>query len=272
MAIPNNPATALDQILRAVATSGVSNVAEAWKAVLGVDVGTTAFAQRHGAVVGLMNEVLTYLTSLDPDDLEHELFIQYVPAWYGAVVYPDSWWNGNRPPHGIIELHNLDHLRSLGLHMRRRPVYPVLDDDKLGPLRESLAQWRTLVEDAGLPDDLAQQIKALVDHIDWLLANTGTFGTAPVMENARTLFGLSVPVISFAGDKWKKTVVAAMAGLVLFLNPVADATEEGSRILTSVSDMVGEIREFGSPEPQKALPPGDQPDAPAEDEPPSPGS
>lgn len=267
MAIPNNPATALDTILRKVATSGAPNVSDGWTSALGVTPGTTDFALRHGEVVGLMNRVLTHLTSLDPEEVEHELYLQYVPAWYRAVVYPDSWGSSNRPAAGIIELHILDHLKGLGLHMRRRSVYPVLGDDKLAELRRSLDEWRTLADKAGLPSDLAQQVRTLVDHIDWLLANSETFGTEPVMENARTLFGLSVPVIHFADRKWTKTIASAMAALVLVLGPVADATEEANRILTNVSETVSEIREFGSPEPQKALPPGDGSDVSADDEP-----
>ncbi|QTI67390.1 hypothetical protein [Gordonia polyisoprenivorans] len=268
MAIPNNPATALDTILRKVATSGATTVGEGWKLTLGAEPGTAEFALRHGEAVGLMNKVLAHLTSLDPGEVESRLYLQYVPAWHGAVVFRDGWGRTDQPASKIIRLPILDHLMGLGLHMevQRRAVYPELSDDKLENLRESLAEWRKLVEEAGLPTDLAQQVKTLVDHIDWLLSNTETFGTEPVMENARTLFGLSVPVIRFADGKWKKTVVAAMAGLVLFLNPIADATEEANRILTNVSETVSEIREFGSPEPQKALPPGDGANVTADDE------
>ncbi len=133
---------------------------------------------------------------------------------------------------------------------------PELTDDKLKALTDSLAEWRKLLEETGLEPGLVQQIRTQVDHIAWLLSNVETFGVEPVTEGARNLFGMAMPIVA-KGGKWKTKVAAALAGLVIFLSPIEQATDQTTNILKNLSETVQIIEHFGEPdEPQKALPAG----------------
>ncbi|MCF8606026.1 hypothetical protein L5I01_21985 [Gordonia sp. HY442] len=266
MTIANNPATALEQVLRRVIQSSGKTIGEGWQKALGVDPGTPEFIQRHTEVVGLLARVNDYLLALDDGATEREIYLKYVPAWYEAVVYRESWANTQHPANKAVRSETLDHLRGLGANLSMRSTEPTLTEGKLSELTNSLAEWRNLLDEAGLPAELAQQIRTQVDHIEWLLANVETFGVEPVARGARELFGMSLPVVAMGGN-WTRKVAGAMVGLVLFLTPVDKATEHVDNILTNLSHTTQVIEHFGEPEPQKAITAGTDDQATAEETP-----
>lgn len=266
MDIANNPATALEGILRAVVQSGGTTVTAGWERVLEASVDSPEFAMRHGEVVGLFHQVHTYLVGLEPDDVEHVLYLKYVPAWYGAVVFRDRWNHTGIPAGTIIKGPELDHLQGLGVHLRLKyqNAQPDLGEGNLANLTQSLREWRDLLDGAELPSNLAHEIKSQVDHIEWLLSNVEMFGAEPVARGARTLLGLSVPVLALGG-KMVKAAGVAMAGLLMFLTPIEVASDKATNILTNFKEAVQTVEELGAPEPQKALPAPNSEDDSAED-------
>lgn len=255
MVSANNAAESLHSVLTKVYRSGGSTVGAGWEAALGSPHGTPEFIPRHAEIVSLFQTVHCYLLALSEDHVYREIYEKYLPAWYRAIVFPDSWGSTSQPASKIISEPVLDQLRSLGAHMRRRTVSLDLPEDRLQTLRESLAEWRALLDDSELPPDLADQIKSQVDHIEWLLNNVSTFGTEPIVTGVHTLLGLSVPVLQMGG-KWPAKIAAAVAALVIFLAPVADATEHVKEIAGNLSATVTEIQKVW--EPQKELTSGDK--------------
>ena len=259
MTIANNPATALEKILRTLIESRQPTISQGWTAALGVEPGLPAFAKRHAEVVALFSRIHTHLESLDENARERALYVKYVDRWYGAIVYRESWDSRERPARHAINPEVLDHLAGLGLQLSLQSPEPPLDDEKLRILSESLAAWRDLLDEAGLPEGLVVQIRAQVDHIDWLLANADQFGVTPIAEAARDLLGYSV-VVAPKARNWKVTLGAALFGLVAFLGQADDATEHAGNIVTNVVEMFQEVESlFDEPEPQRALESGRQP-------------
>ena len=253
MTIANNPASALERILRKLTASGGQTMSDGWVKTLGATPGTHDFVQRHSEVVNLLAQVHSYLLALPDEQSERGIYLQYVPAWYDAIVFRELWSNAQRPPQNAVRPEILDHLHTLGTIMGMRSPEPMLTDDRLKALTDSLAEWRNLLEETGLEAGLAQEIRRQVDHIEWLLANVETFGVEPVAAGARKLFGLGLPVVA-KGGKWKKLVAAAMTGTIMFLTFGETATDKTNNVLTNLSETVQIIEHFG--EPQKALPAG----------------
>lgn len=257
--IANNPATALEKILRTLIESRLPTIGQGWTATLGVEPGSPDFAKRHAEVVALFSRVQAHLESLDENARERALYAKYVDRWYNAVVYRESWDARERPAKTAINPEVLDHLAGLGLQLSLQSPEPPLDDEKLRILSESLAAWRDLLDEAGLPEGLVVQIRAQVDHLEWLLANADQFGVPPIAEAARDLLGYSV-VVAPRAPKWKLKLGVALYGLVAFLGPVDDATEHAKNAVTNVIETFREVESlFEEPEPQRALESGGQP-------------
>ena len=242
--------------LRNLILSGGQNVSDGWTRTLGATPGSLEFVQRHTEVVDLLARVHSYLVALPDNETERELYLQYVPQWYDAVVYRDTWGSSQRPPSVVVRPEILDHLKGLGANLTRRSRDPSLTEGKLAALTNSLEERRKLLEEADLESYLAQQIRTQVDHIEWLLSNVETFGVEPVARGARGLFGLAIPVIAKGGN-WRNRVATALVGLVVFLGPIEDVTDKANNILTNLVETAQIIEHIGeSDEPQKALPPG----------------
>lgn len=240
-----NPAAALDRILRLFAFSGAGNVQDAWKVVLGADVGTVEFAQRHGEVVALVGSVGDRLRGLPEGNNLRNRSLRYLPEWYSAVVYVGPWDHSSHRAEAIITTSALDQLQGLGEQFDTifGDERTSLSEDAIARLRENLQEWRDLMEDADLPRGVAEQIRAQVNHIEWLLENVNLFGTQPVVDKTRELVGSGVSAVA-ARPKLAVKIGAVMTGAVMFLGLAHKGVDEASGILEGVQKMTQHVQQI----------------------------
>lgn len=215
--------------------SGATSVAAGWSSVLGSKVGTQAFALKHAEVVQLFRQVNNYLHSLPEDDEDRALYLKYTPIWYRALVYPDSWNSSSHPAGNIIDDQPLDQLGGLG-RLLHRIAGESLSEDALAKLRESLRQWRELLDEAGLPTDVAERVRTQVDLIDWLLDNQETYGAEPVVRESRNLLGLGVEALQAVPAKAKKIGIA-LAYLVYVFGLLHQGVDQAAGLLEGLSQV-----------------------------------
>lgn len=235
---PNNPAEALDRLLWKITQSGVAPFNDIIGRVLGAGVGTVEFVNRHSAVVGLVNELQTFLEAL-PDG--HELKSRHlsdVPAYYSAVVYPGDW-SSNIKAAGIIDSNLIKLLGGLGttLKVMAAGTTPVAGD--IEKLEAALTEWEAMLESAGLPDGLADQIRGQVKKIRDLLDQVDNLGYGPVIQESQSLLGYGIRALKVAKDLTK--VTACVVGLYEFIAHV-QVQDWGSavNVLTGAFNTMGE--------------------------------
>ncbi|WP_222113906.1 hypothetical protein [Gordonia paraffinivorans] len=231
----DNPATALHRIIKAVRFSGANSVANGWTNVLGSEVGTEDFALKHAEVVQLFRQVYNYLNSLPEGDEDRALYMKYTPIWYRAIVYPDSWNASTHPAEKVIDVQSLDQLGGLG-RLLHRIAGESLDDDAVAKLRDSLRAWRELLDEAGLPTDIAERIRTQVDLIMWLLDNLETYGAEPVIRESRNLVGLGVEAMQAVPAKAKKIGIA-LASLVYVFGLLHQGVDEAAGVLEGLNQV-----------------------------------
>lgn len=233
-----NPATALYRVLRKLSECGAATVDTGWGTVLDVAAQPAEFARRHSEVVGLFRQVHSYLLALPDADEDRERYLQYIPSWYRAVVLPGAW-TGTQS-NNVVKPEILEHLGGLGSSIRKSSPRSVIEDDAIEALRASLEHWRSLAEDADLPHYLAEEIRAHLHHIDWLLANVATFGTRPVVDEATLLLASGVKTLK-ARPKLKTKVASAMAGVIFFLGGASHVVDEMNGVLEGLVETRGHI-------------------------------
>ncbi|BBX24326.1 hypothetical protein MTER_37370 [Mycolicibacter terrae] len=194
---PNNPAEALDRLLWKIIQSGVAPFRDIIGNAVGAGVGSVEFVNRHSAVVGLINELQTFLDAL-PDG--HELKTRHLsdmPAYYNAVVYPGDW-GANVNPSTIIDANLIKLLGGLGttLKVMAAGTTPVAAD--IEKLETSLTEWEAMLESAGLPDGLADQIRGQVKKIRDLLTQVDNLGYGPVIRESQSLLGYGIRALKVA--------------------------------------------------------------------------
>ena len=230
----DNPASALYSILYAVRQSGADNVGNGWKAALGSAIDSGDFPRRHAEVVHLFSKVHQHLLSLPEDDEDRELYLKYAPSWYRAIVFRDSWGNSQKPAASIIDEQTLDQLRGLG-RILHRTSGDTLTSEAVDQLRKGLKQWRELLDESGIPSNVAERIKSQVDLIEWLLENVSTYGAEPVVRESRNLVGLGVEVLQQVPGKAKKVAVA-LAYVAYFLGIVHQGVDQAAGVLEGLNE------------------------------------
>lgn len=253
-----NPALALHDILNRLWNTGGVSVQDGWHAVLSEPVGTLGFAQRHGEVVGLLNLVAERLRGLPESNRTRIRCEEYVPQWHTAVVYRGGWNSKTTAnAQSVISVPALHQLESLGEQFDSLFGYEdtEMSEVAVADLRSSLQEWRDLLDGAGLPRGMANQIRSEVDHIEWLLANVDLFGSAPVVNRSRQLVGSGVLAMA-TRPRLASRINAALVGVVAFLTLTNSGVEQANGILEGVQEMathVQSIADGGQPEPAEPL-------------------
>lgn len=244
-ALSVNPATALHNILEQMMYSDRDTIQDGWAAVLGAHVGTVDFAQRHGEVIALLNGVGARLRGLPEGNRTRERCLPYIPSWYQALVYTGPWGSSQHPARIVIDKANLDQLGTVGdlfdtLFDDERTA---LSDDALAQLRRNLGEWRDLLDEADLPRGIASQIRAQVNHIEWLLDNVGTFGSQPIVDRTRELVGSGVSAVAVK-PKLSVKIGSALTGAVMFLGLVHQGVDQANGILEGVQKMTTYVQQI----------------------------
>lgn len=190
---PDNPATALYNVLHAVRNSRKSTVQAAWNEVLDCEIPTTEFAQRHAEVVGLFQRILKSIDGM-PAGVQRNIYMRYAPAWYSGIVFRGHWDTTNQPPRNIISQENLDQLAGVMQALGDMGTTELTSEAQV-KLLDGLAAWKELLGESGISKEVAEQIRAQVAHIEWLLKNVAAFGTEPVVRESRTLVGLGIELL-----------------------------------------------------------------------------
>lgn len=217
--IPDNPATALERIFTAVRGSGQNSIKGVWETVLEAHHGTPEFYKRHGEVVNLVSRLHSYLLCLPDTDPTRTRNINDVVLWYQAVVPTRNWDEKFGAWDGLITDYNVRLLGALGHILSLQSTDAQLTAPEIAQLRESLKKWKSVLEDAGLPDALRVEIQQQVEHIEWLLGSAEKFGYEPIVHQSRTLFGMGFSVVKVTGNVAK--VATAVGTLFQFITHIS---------------------------------------------------
>ncbi|GJN97018.1 hypothetical protein NJB18091_23820 [Mycobacterium marinum] len=251
--IPDNAATALERIFWRVRESKANTVKDVWVRVLKAGPTTPEFALRHAEVVHLVRRLQLYILALPEGDRTRKRYEGDIVLWYSAVVHTGNWASNIDASNTLIPEDKVNLLGMLGQNLTQQSSLQPKPD--IETLRQSLADWNELLEEADLPPDLAASIRGQVDQIDFLLSEAETYGLEPIAEHGRTLFGLGFSVIKVIGAGGK--VVSAMKGLFEFITYVSvhDYAQAGVA-LASVFSSADEVFTLASEqENQKAIEP-----------------
>jgi hypothetical protein len=235
---PNNPAEALDRLLWRITQSGASSFNDIISEVVGAPVGSVEFVNRHSAVVGLVNELQTFLEAL-PEG--HELKTRHlsdIPAYYNAVVFPGDWGGGLKP-RNIIDQNLIKLLGGLGTTLKVMAAGTTPVEGDIERLEASLTDWEAMVESAGLPDGLRDQIRAQVQKIRDLLTQVDNVGYGPVIRESQSLLGYGIRAFKVAKDVG--AVATCFVGLFEFIAHVhVQDWSAAANALTGTFTIMGE--------------------------------
>jgi hypothetical protein len=254
LARTDNPAALLQKTILSLMDSGTSSVHSAWQSVLGVAPGTAEFARLHAEVVALFNRVCERLVTLPEEDIRNQ-YLAYVPTWYGAIVYQRGPWSNQGSirgpnPGDLADRNIVNHLTGLAATFELEYLTtPSLDDDAIDRLQGSIAEWRKILSDPDFDQKLANEIRADVDHIEFLLSHRQRFGAEPVFKAAQDFVGTAVVAMA-KQPKWSKKIGAAMAGIFIFLHGAHGAVDDANGILEGVVKMWTEVSEIMDPQKQ----------------------
>ncbi|OKH77189.1 hypothetical protein EB72_11105 [Mycobacterium sp. SWH-M1] len=258
--ITDNPAIALRTILRSVMRDD-AHIDQSWADYFGANVGTTEFSLRHSEVVVLWRRVHDLLEALPNDEEERNQYLSYMAHYYAAIVSPLPWGNeaGSRIATPII----VDHLSGIASTLKYRAITaPVPSDAALDRLRASIEEWREILNEADFEERFATELRSQVNHLEWLIDNIGTFGSAPVAEQSKKLAGNSVVAMA-SKPAYAKRIGLATAALVAFVGAVHTGVDETTGVIEGVTEMREAIvrlstppKELEPPQSPKELPPG----------------
>ncbi|MFD3427793.1 hypothetical protein [Nocardia fluminea] len=243
VAMANNPAASLHEVLRGVMTSGAASVKKGWIAALGATPGTPEFGRRHSEVVGLYRDLYTRLAALPEDEAAaRDQYLSLMGAWYDAIVFQGNI--NQTPASDLGDPMVINHLigaaqliRSIGI------ATPSPSEDSMDKLRASIRDWYELLDDTELPDELRNEIRGQVQHVEWLLTNIGTYGAQPVVAAAQDLVGSGIAAMA-RQPKWAKRIGAALSGVVIFLGGAEQGVEHANGILVGVAEMQTHLEEL----------------------------
>jgi hypothetical protein len=264
-------ADALYQLLGELRNAGTANLADAWSTVLEAGFGSFEFAQRHGEVVRLWNDIVIHIGALSRESTRNRM-LSYAPAWWHALIMPNTQWQaGNTTPANVIRSSDLDHLASLSdlisAQLGGTAANPALSD--LATLRAQCDEWMLLLADSDEITDetFRNTLRTQVGHLLWLIDNANRFGVSRVVEHGDQLTGTLIRTAgapdakskvknleSFKG-RIKKLVIALalIAGTVRNSDTIIGAVEHSvpaiERVVHEITDgrIEHEIRDIGSP-------------------------
>ncbi|WAC91152.1 hypothetical protein [Mycobacterium sp. Aquia_213] len=211
---PNNPAEALDRLLWKIAQSGQGTFSTIIGEVLGAAVGSSEFVNRHSAVIGLVNELQTFLEAL-PDG--HELKTRHlsdIPSYYNAVMYQGDWGGGIKA-RTIIDPNLIKLLGGLGTTLKVMSAGTAPVEGDIEKLEASLTEWEAMLDTANLPDGLTDQIRGQVNKIRDLLTQVDNLGYGPVIQESQSLLGYGIRAFKVAKDA--RSVATCFVGLFEFI-------------------------------------------------------
>ena len=258
--VPANAAKALEEIFWKIRSSGQTRVRDVWAAVLGVNHGTPAFVSRHAEVVKLVDELHRYLTSLPPDDDLRRRHENDVPLWYEVVVNPNDWTSQIDASGQLIQESDIRLIASLGDIMVYKSPDNTFTGDEISRLKSALTDWRQMLVEVELPDDLTREIREQLDHIEWLLSRADIFGYKPALNETRSLVSMGLKALV-----WAPTATAVIDCVTKLTSLVThfhggDYGQAANMLVGAFTSMSDAFAVLGKG--QKALPPGKQQELP----------
>jgi hypothetical protein len=127
---------------------------------------------------------------------------------------------------------------------------PKPSDDGIERLKASLVEWRAIIDDPELDEKLANELRAHVNRIEFLLDNTLTFGTEPVVEASKSLVGAGIKAMARLGNTKKRLaglIGAALGGVVIFLGSAHTAIDDANGIVEGMIEMRTHVSELLNP-------------------------
>jgi hypothetical protein len=270
---PDNPATALHSLLRSVTGGGNTTFRQRWEAILGAQAGTREFAQRHSEVVGLWRQVHDLLEGIPEGDVEREQYLQYMGHYYNVIIHPGNW---GEAASSVGQPTLIDHLTGIATTLRYRGLAsPPVGEEAIDRLRASIEEWRGILREADFEESFATELRAQVNHLEWLLGSTELLGARPVVEASKKLVGCGVVAMgtkpSFA-KRIGNAIAPALVVIALF-HTVADDLIGIAEGMVDLRDAVVKIvtppKQLEAPK-TKQLPAGKSDDDPLGDTPDSP--
>jgi hypothetical protein len=226
--------------------SSATNIADAWKLVLGCDVSSPEFPRRHAEVIGLFTDLLTRVDALPSGVTIKDRVAKYAPAWYGALVHRGSAWNTNQnPPSSTLSDPLLDHLQAVGEQLADRRDESVMDRPGIEAILCNLAEWEELLAEGGLPEDVVCQIRGHVTQIRWLVENVDRFGVSRVIAESNQLAGVGVSAMARSTKlSVRQRIGVALAGLLFFVNQANGFVDDVNGVLEGVAAMPDRVHEL----------------------------
>jgi hypothetical protein len=237
--------------------SNGQTVIAGWEAVLHAKSGTLQFAQRHGEVVGLFNRVYELLLALPGDVEGRTQYMEYVPAWYAAVVYRQPWANAQNPASGLGDAQAISQLTGLGMAFELHSLStPKPSDDALARLKASLDEWDSLLDDLSIGEKLANELRASVNRLRFLLEDEVllTFGTEPVIDASKDLAGTAMGAFGRTKPQIAKRIAIAAGAAVAILHGAHAAVDDANGFLEGVTTLSTRVSELTQPQKQIEAP------------------
>lgn len=249
---PANPAVALYQILKVVVIDNETvSIDKGWNAALGARLNSQEFVRRHCETVTLLDTVRTYL-QVAPQ-FHRDVYSQYVPAWFTAVVCQSSWQSVKGA--NLLSTEVLNLLGGLGAAL---PDYSRnWDDTAQGQLTDAVNEWAALLDGGELSDDVATSIRGRLDQLIWLRQNVDLFGVQPIVDATSQVVSAGVQGMARSKPGVVKRIGIAIAASFVFLGHVHTtvddamwAVEGGKAIYEQMVELSG-----GNTAPQLSPPP-----------------
>lgn len=220
---PDNPATALFNILRVVILDQPqAAIAETWTIALDAALNSEDFVQRHAQTVSLFDSVKTIVYS--NEDLKSR-YSRHIPAWYNAVVYQGNWAEN----HGSKAINSeiLHHLDSLGLNLKLMGVGGGRwDQETQNLLNDVVAKWTSVLNDADLPPEVARDLRRRLDELKWLTEQVLRFGVEPILDATSGLVAAGSRGAHNGSNGLLKKISAAVLISFRMLNTVHGAVDD----------------------------------------------
>ena len=186
-------AYALYQILDELRNAGTASLTDAWSKVLEASFGSLEFAQRHGEVVRLWNDIVVNIGALAGERTRKRMLSYAATGWHALIMPNTQWQSGNSAPANVISSSDLDHLASLSdltlAQLGGTAADPAGSD--LATLREQCDEWMLLLADSDeiTDESFRNTLRAQISHLLWLINNANRFGVSRVVEHGDQLTG-----------------------------------------------------------------------------------
>jgi hypothetical protein len=244
--VSRSSADALYQLLDELRNTNAATLADAWSKILGASLGSFEFAQRHGEVVRLWNDIVIHIGALARESTRNRM-LTYATAWWQALIMPDAQWRGgNYVSASVINPSDLDHLASLSdlisAQLHGTAADPASSD--LASLRAQCDEWMLLLAGSDeITDEIFRNtLRTQVGHLLWLIDNANRFGVSRVVEHGDQLTGTLLRTAATPDAKTKVKNLESFKGrimkLVLALTLIAGTVRSSETVIGAAEHSV----------------------------------